>query len=70
VINIVLLLHLVPCGGAGGSTGGEQGNCNPIGKTMLAGQITQSSQELEHHKGVYMDGPMTPHTYVAEDDLV
>ena len=37
-----------PGGGAGGRTGGEEGNCNPIGRTILAGWATQCSQGLHH----------------------
>jgi hypothetical protein len=33
---------------AGGRTGGVEGDCHPIGRTMLAGQTTQSSQGLDH----------------------
>ena len=37
-----------PDGGAGRRTGGAEGDCNPIRRSMLAGWTTQCSQGLDH----------------------
>jgi hypothetical protein len=37
-----------PSGGAVRRTAGAEGSCNPIGRTILAGQTTQCSQGLDH----------------------
>jgi hypothetical protein len=36
------------CRGPGGRTGGLEGDCNPLGRTMWAGWTTQSSHGLDH----------------------
>ena len=51
-----------PAKEAGGRTGGAEGDCNPIGRTMLAGWTTQSSQDLSTNQEVYREGSMAPDT--------
>jgi hypothetical protein len=41
--------HSKSGGGAGGRTGGLEGDCNPIGRTTKVGLTTQLSQSLDHH---------------------
>ena len=40
--------HMDHGGGAGKRTGGADGDCNSIGRTMSAGWTTQCSQGLSH----------------------
>ena len=41
--------HGVPNGGVGGQTGGAEGVCRPMGRTMIsATQMSQDSQGLNH----------------------
>jgi hypothetical protein len=59
-------------GGVRGRTEGAEGVCNPIGRTIPINQDTRP-QELPGTKPpirVYMEGPMAPVAYVAEDDLI
>jgi hypothetical protein len=59
-----------PGGEAGRRTRGVEGDCNPIGQTMSAGQTTQCSQGLDTNHEEYREGSRAPDTYVAEDGLV
>ena len=59
-----------PGGGAGGRIRGVKGDCNPIGRTILAGWTILSSQGLDINQPVYREGSMVPDTYIAKDGLV
>ena len=45
-----------PSGGAGGRNGGAEGDCNPIGRRMLAGQSTHCSQKLDQEPRTVQTG--------------
>jgi hypothetical protein len=56
-----------PVRGAGRRTGGDKGNCNPIGRTMLAGQTTPCSQDLDQQqRGV--QGGIHGSTYICSKE--
>jgi hypothetical protein len=50
-----------PGGGAGRRTGGAEGNCNLIGRTISAGWTTEFSQGVDHQPRS-VQGRMTPDT--------
>jgi len=63
--------HQDPKGEVKERTEGAKGVWNPIGRTRIStNHTTQSSQGLTTNQGVYMEGPMAPATYVAEDGIV
>ena len=63
--------HRVPSGGVRERNEGAEGDCNPIGRTMISTyQTPQSSQELNHQPKSTHGRTMAPAAYVAEDGLV
>ena len=61
-----------PNEGVSGSIEGDEGVCNPIGRKAISTiQTNQSFQRLIHQsKNIYMEEPMAPAAYVAEDGIV
>jgi hypothetical protein len=52
------------------STGGTEGDCNPIRKTISTNQTTLRSQELNPNQKVHMGKNMASVIYVAEDCFI
>jgi hypothetical protein len=63
--------HNVPDGGIKERTEGDEGVCNPKGRTRISTRETpRAPRDLTTNQRVHMYGSMAPVAYVSEDGLV